>query len=429
MTMRRRPLWFALYLVPVLFLVLKTPVRDALEVAVQASVARVRLAFGRTRPLGRPPSPPPMVTGFLKHEHALSGRGACARIVQLVTAGDRFHVVVDRGEEDGVRIGDLAVFRTLPGGPLCLAGEIDAVSPAFARIRTLADSESWWLARAPSGRLILERGHREDGLRIVDPEHPRSLRDDVRDAQLVRTEAERSQGRTVPADLIIGPLEDRSEAHSTDWRVVPLFDPRRVLGLRLLSGGQTVLAERDRRGDEAGAGAWWPARVTRVLDANPLRSSMLVSRLGKAYAIPEDAPVARGAFLEGWVHTVAGGAARVRLVGDPGFYTHVLVLRPERGRLVAAGGGVFRGVRHAGYRLSGRVSKTREPVRPGDWLVVGPHKGTGGIGLLVGEVISWEAGGFVELRRLPRPHRGAAVWIGRFPRPPESFAVSRDDSR
>jgi len=427
--MRRRPLWFALYLVPVIFLVLKTPVRDALEVAVQASLARVRLAFGRTRPHERPPSPPPIVARFLEHEYALSGRGVCARIVQLVTAGDRFHVVVDRGERDGVRIGDLAVFRTAPGGPLCLAGEVDAVSPAFARVRTLADSESWWLARAPSGRLILERGHREDGLRIVDPEHPRSLREDVREGKGVTTEADRRPGRSVPGNLVIGFLRDRSEANNTDWRVEPVFDPRRILGVRLQRGEKMLHGVGPDRGAEDDAGTWWPARVTRVWDANPLRASMLVSRTGGNQAIPVDAPVARGAFLEGWVHTVAGGAARVRLVGDPGFYTHVLVLRPERGRLEAAGGGVFRGARHAGTRLSGWVSKMREPGRPGDWLVVGPHKGTGGIGLLVGEVISWEPGGFVELSRLPRPHRGAPVWFGRFPRPPESFDVSRDAVR
>jgi len=426
--MRRRPLWPVLYLVPVAFLVLRTPVRDALEVAVQAAVARVRLAFGKTRAAENPPSPLPAVARFLEREYALAGRDACARVAKVVVAGERVHVVVDRGEDHGVRVGDLAVFRAAPGGPLCLAGEVDAVSAVFARVRTPADAASWWLARAPSGRLILERGNREDGLRIVDPENPRSLRDDVRKGTAVRTEPDRRPGRSVPGNLLIGFLRDRSEADHADWRVEPVFDPRRVLGVRLQRGEETLGAPWPAPGG-GDAGTWGPARVTRVWDANPLRASMLVSRSDGGHAIPVDAPVARGAFLDGWVHTVAGGAARVRLVGDPGFYTHVLVLRPEADRVVAAGGGVFRGVRLAGTRLHGRVSKARQPGRPGDWLVVGPHKGTGGIGLLVGEVISWEPGGLVELRRLPRPPRGAAVWIGRFPRPPLRFDEPREPAR
>ena len=113
--MRHRPLRFALFIIPVLFLTIRTPVRDALEVAVQAAAAKLRNPFADARLDGSRPRPPSPVEAFLDAERARPGRSSSARIVKIIAAGGRFHVVVDRGREDGVRVGDLALFRPEAG--------------------------------------------------------------------------------------------------------------------------------------------------------------------------------------------------------------------------------------------------------------------------------------------------------------------------
>ena len=351
--------------------------------------------------------------------------------MQLRSQGNREHVIVDRGKNDGVQVGDLAVFRDPRRRTFCLAGEVDGLSERFARIRTLGDAEAWWLARAPSGRFILEPRTGERGFRIVDPEHRRALQDSARKKEIqpriVVTAADQSRGREVPEGLGIGVLRPGSEAEGESFWVEPFYHPHRELGVRL-ERGQVVRRFAPRT--SSGSASWWPARVRQVWDANPLRASLLVSCVGRAYPVPVDAPVARGEFLEGWVHTAAGSDARVRLVEDPGFYTQVLVLRCEEGDWMSPGGGVFRGRRREGSILHGRVERARGlTLQPGDLLVVGPHKGGGGIGLTVGEVVSSEAGGSVTLRRWPRPRRGDGLWIGRFPRPSAELLAVPEDTR
>lgn len=419
--MRRWPLKTTALALFLFLLSLKSPLRDALEVSVQAAGSRVRNLLGGESRSGEAPGLRPDVKAFLERERTVSSGGReGAWIVQVIPGEDRFHVVVDRGRGTGIRPGDLALFFTRPDGPACLAGEVDGLSESFARIRTFQDHETWWKARTPSSRMVLVKEEEAAGLRVVLPEDPQSLKED--EGKAACTVEDRQAGRRVPEGIVIGTLRNRSGPDSPDWWVEPVFDPRRVLGVRLVRGSRGRVGEAGKGGGDR-TGRWWPVRVIHGRDSNPIRASALVSRVIHTLAIPVDAPVARGDHLEGWVHTVAGADARVRLVGDPGFYSHVLVLRGEGDRMTSPGGGVFRGRHRSGSELHGVLGKTRVPPEPGDRLVVGPHKGAGGIGLLIGEVVACGKGGALVLRRPPPPRRGDTLHVGVFPRPPHSFSA------
>ncbi|MBN2490640.1 MAG: hypothetical protein JXQ29_07315 [Planctomycetes bacterium] len=423
--MRRWPLAGLLYAAAVVFLVLRTPVRDALEVAVQAAVAALRHPCAEAaRRDAALPAPPPAVAAFLERAWNRAGPDGCARVVAVRLAGDRAHVVVDRGRRDGVALGDVAGFREPQGGPICLAGEVDAVAAGFARIRTVVDAEAWWLGCAGSGRMVLTGSRRGGGLEIEDPENRSALRAEIERGAVVTTAIDRDVVREVPAGLPVGRLK-AGGAEGGGSCVEPFFEPRRVLGLRLQRGER--IHRFGPRGE--GSGDWRPARVVRSWDASPLRGSVLIVCEGGG-PVPPDAPVASGAYLEGWVHTAAGRVARVRLVEDPGFYCHVLILRPaEPGRLESPGGAVFRGGRRDGTRVHGGCLEARVAPEAGDLLVVGPDRGAGGVGLVLGEVVSSSAGGFVVLERPARPARGAGLQVGRFARPPRDLAWPLDDAR
>ena len=112
------PLGTAMLALFFLFFALKSPVRDALEVSVQAAEGRVRNLLGGVKRSGETPRLQPDVQAFLDRERTVSmGGWTGAWIVQVIPGEDRFHVVVDRGQDTGIRPGDLAVFFTRPGGP------------------------------------------------------------------------------------------------------------------------------------------------------------------------------------------------------------------------------------------------------------------------------------------------------------------------
>jgi len=414
--LRRLPLRLVVLALPILFLTLKTPVRDALEVSVQASATRVRnlLGKGALSP-GNPPCIRADVKAFLHRELAVSCGGNGRRIVQLRAEEDRFHLVVEGGSRAGVQLGDLAVFKKIRDGPDILAGVVDGLSDSFARICTLEDHETWLRARTSRSRMVLVKGKEPGELCVEVPENPQSLEEED-----VVTEKDVRSCWKVPEGLIIGRLKNRATRMSPDWWVESFFNPRRVLGVRFLRGGKAL--DGIGPGDCSPApGKWMPVQVNRVRDSNPVRASAIITREDHSFPFPVDAPVARGAYLEGWVHTAAGRDARVRLVEDPGFYVHVLVLRKGKKGLVSPGGGVFRGDRRTGNGLRGVVGTSRVDIRENDLLVVGPHKGGGGIGLLIGEVVHCGVDGAVVLRRPSTPERGDSLHVGLFPRPPRLF--------
>jgi hypothetical protein len=230
--------------------------------------------------------------------------------------------------------------------------------------------------------------------------------------------------RPVPRGLVVGWLSAGEAGDPGDWRVRPAIRAPAVLALRLQRGETAVRFAG--RSASAASGSWRAVRVTRARDGGPWRESVLVRETGPRTGIPRDAPVARGAWIEGWVHTVAGASARVRLVGDPGFYAHVLVLGATGGRRVTRAGGVFRGGGRTENGIFGRLAGTRDAVAGGDLVVIGPHKGAGGVGLLVGEVVESSADGEVRLRRPGVPAVGTELWVGRFARPPRKFTEDRE---
>lgn len=422
--MRRRPLLLVLYLAPFIFLVVPSRVRDALEVAVDAALGRARHPFSVAREVGgHPPASRPAITALRQHEIVVMGRDRGAHVVQLRSGGGRSRLVIDRGADHGVRCGDLAVLPGAGGEGERLLGSVDGVAPAFARIRTLADPESWWLARTAESRFVLQAGEEpERGLVAVRPEHRMALERAVEEGHLgVVTAADDASERAVPEGLVVGQFSPRGTGDVGSWRVHPAAAARSVLALRLQRGAQPLRFAVAAAAANTTGGEWFGVRVDRGRDGDPWRESVVVTRSDGAAGIPLDAPVARGVWLEGWVHTAAGASARVRLAADPGFYAHVLVLGVDDGRLVNRGGGVFRGAGRGEDGIRGQLTGSDVVPRAGDLIVVGPHKGAGGVGLLLGEVAAPGEEGRLMLRRPVVPAVGTVLWVGRFARPPERF--------
>ncbi len=302
---------------------------------------------------------------------------------------------------------------------MVLVGVVDGVAATHARIQTVLDKDAWWLAQCRTGKMVVKRDRQEFLLRVVVPENVRQLKA----GDLVMTATDRLGDRVVPDGLVIGTLAPDLNT------VVPALEPRSLLDVRILRQGKLLPLIRPEPASDGG-GAWHPVRVVQSRDSNRRRDSMVLVREGTTI-LEVDAPVANGIYLEGWIHTAAGPNARVRLIGDPGFYVHVLVLRRRGAGLICLGGGVFRGRRREAQRLDGflRLGSNSASVLEGDLVVVGPHQGTGGIGYLIGEVVSCGEGGAVVLSRRSGPGRGDRLWVGTFTRPPAGFAVRKEEAR
>ncbi len=381
--------------------------RRSFELSVQRVAQRARAWIGAPTVDGAPrPALDRSVAAVIGRR--IDPRFGRARVARIDARGERLRLVVERGRQDGVAVGDVAVVED--GDESQLIGDVVACDAHFAAVRTLLDVDAWWLARAGESRFIAGADVARGVLRARRPERLTRLRDGAP----VVTAEDLDADRIVPAGLRIGTLVvgagDVDRAH-----VVLDRDPRSVLAVSFLRAGQAVELGPARRAARA---RWVPIAVAVGRDASRTRASIVAGGADPSFVA--GLPVARGADLEGWVRVVGDGEVHIRQLADPGFLAHVLVLRDREPGPAVVGSAVFRG---AGGRdaVEGVLSAVVGALRVGDRLVLGPHEGAGGVGLSVGRVVHSAPGGRITLDRQARLSRGDVVWVGVFPRPPESF--------
>lgn len=405
--MRRWPRLIVPVVAVAYFLGLAPSTRRSFELSVQRVAQRARSWVGAPsfEPGARPALDASVAAAIGRRIDPRFGR---ARVARIDARGDRLRLIVERGRDDGVAPGDVAVVDD--GDASDLIGEVVACGPHFAAVRTLLDADAWWLARAGDSRFIVGADVARGVLRARRPERLTRLRD----GDPVVTAEDLHAARIVPAGLRIGTLAVRAgdvdRAH-----VVPRRDPRSVLAVSFLRGGVPIELGPAR---PAARARWVPISVAVGRDAGRTRASVVAR--GADAAIVAGLPVARGTDLVGWVRVVGDGDVHVRLLADPGFLAHVLLLRGEGDAARVVGSAVFRGARGRDA-VEGVLSSAVGEARVGDRLVLGPHEGAGGVGLSLGRVVHSEPAGRITLDRRPHFERGDVVWVGVFPRPPESL--------